>query len=129
MKKIVFICLIFILASCQQNSDGSKIHTFEHSVKAAGQKNPSIFVVRHVVRSNDLYVECFVPDITFLTKSNQKKQGKAVVSIDGARYGEYRTAAFIIEAIPSGTHLVNIEIKDTNNHPLGLAKQFYVTVP
>ncbi|WP_270582919.1 hypothetical protein [Bacillus smithii] len=129
MKKIVFICFIFILASCQQNPDVSKTHSLEQSAKAAGQKNPSLFVVRHVVRSNDLYVECFVPDITFMTKSNQKKRGKAVVSIDGVRYGEYRTAAFVIESLPSGTHLINIEIKDTNNHPLGLRKQFYVTVP
>lgn len=128
MKKISFICLIFILAACQQNLDTPKPRPFEQAAKAAGQKSPSLFVVRHVVRSNDLYVECFVPDITFMEKA-KKKRGKAVVSVDGVRFGEFRTAAFVIEALPKGTHLIHIEIKDTNNHPLGFVKQFYVTVP
>ncbi|MBM7586707.1 hypothetical protein JOC86_003259 [Bacillus pakistanensis] len=129
MKKLCIIVVLFLLAGCRDDLPEPETIQETPAIETASSvaKKKTDMTVRHVVQGNQVYVECIVPDITF-TNNNSAKKGKIVVSLDGKRFSEYNTAAFIMKGIPKGVHHLKVEIVKLNNEPLGMSKQFYVTI-
>ena len=128
MKKMIVIVLsLIILSGCRQNipkPETINVKASEGNIVSQEKKEATI---RHFVRGNDLFVECFVPYVSF---SGLKKgqPAKIKVYVDGEFRGDYNTAAFILKDLNSGIHYVKIDIVKPNNKSLGLSKKFYITI-
>ncbi|MGD6803552.1 hypothetical protein ACQCVK_00190 [Rossellomorea vietnamensis] len=131
MKKWIFLMAIICLAGCREDIPEPESFGMEHEAEAAtlnSWDNKEV-TVRHIVQGSQVYVECIVPGVTFSTGKKGKK-GKIVVSVDGKRYDEYHTAAFVIKGLNKGIHHVKVDIVGKNNQQsLGFQKQFYITIP
>jgi PBP1b-binding outer membrane lipoprotein LpoB len=130
MKKIIFlsIALLIVLSGCKEKMPEPESFTFTKKVEAANtEKKP--LSIKHMVQGSQVYIECIVPNVTFTSEKSGAIKGKIVVrSNTGNLYKEYYTAAFVVKGLPKGVHLLNVEIVGTNNKPLGMKKQFYVTI-
>ncbi len=125
---IVFVMILFILLTgCKQDMPEPE-SLFQKKAQAASVVKEKM-VIRHLVQGKQMYVECVVPNVTFTEKKNGSKKGKVIVTIDGKRFKEYYTAAFVVKNLKQGVHHVKIDIVGRDNENLGLKKQFYVTIP
>lgn len=136
MKMLISLCgLLMIVSAC-----GHKMPEPENKSKEAGfPGHPSVqaasskinsddsFEVKHFIKGNALYVECFLKDFSFTPLS--KEQGAFIrMSLDGREFDDYHRAAFVAKAIPFGKHEVNLEIYDENGKPPGLEKKIIVEI-
>ncbi|WP_421384421.1 hypothetical protein ACOJQI_07185 [Bacillus salacetis] len=130
MKKYLLLLLIVCLTGCKEDmpepeSFGTELEAKAASISAQDKKDVT---VRHIVQGSHVYVECIAPGITF-TSGKSGEKGKIVVSVDGKRFEEYHTAAFVIKGLKKGIHHVKVDIVAKDNTPFGLQKQFYITIP
>jgi hypothetical protein len=130
MKKYLLLLFIICLAGCKEDmpepeSFGTELEAEAASLSSQDKKEVT---VRHIVQGSHVYVECIAPGITF-TSGKPGKKGKIVVSVDGKRFDEYNTAAFVIKGLNKGIHHVKLDIVAKDNTSLGLQKQFYITIP
>lgn len=130
MKKRILILLVLVLAGCKEDMPEPESFGTEISAEAAtiSQQDKAEITVRHIVQGSHVYVECIVPGVTFTSGKSSSKKGKIVVSVDGKRYNEYHTAAFVIKGLNKGIHYVKLEILGEDNKSLDLQKQFYITI-
>lgn len=131
MRGLIYLALFLIIMSgCKQNipkpetfnveaSENSKTNQMDKS------KNASI---RHIVHGKDIFVECFVPNVSFSGANKKIERGKIIVYVDGQLKGEYYTAAFVMKNLSKGVHHVKIDVVKLNNKSHGLTKDFYVTI-
>jgi hypothetical protein len=131
MKKCIFFLLIICLAGCKEDMPEPESFGTEVTAEAAtiSPQDKTDVTVRHIVQGSHVYVECIAPGITFTSGNSSSKKGKIVVSVDGKRFNEYHTAAFVIKGLKKGIHHVKLEILSKDNKSLGLKKQFYITIP
>ncbi|MEH7107985.1 hypothetical protein [Bacillus sp. JJ1764] len=86
--------------------------------------------VKHETKGNQVFVETILTGISFREDDNLgQKNVKMVVWIDGKKYLEVKSAAFIIKGLPAGSHQIKLEIYSLENQPVGLAKEFMVNIP
>ncbi|RST75378.1 hypothetical protein D4T97_009035 [Siminovitchia acidinfaciens] len=127
MKRLfAFVLVIIVISGCAQRlpePEAEKAKAMESTVE-----NKKEITVHHNVHGNTLYIECFIPGVSFSHAKAGSQLGKALLFIDGQLYNEYETAAFIVKGIPSGSHTFKIEIVDRDNQPLGISKEFTATV-
>ncbi|WP_083402235.1 hypothetical protein [Bacillus sp. MUM 116] len=92
-------------------------------------ESPSLFV-NYQARGKNVMVECILTGISFRESDKTKeKLGKMLVWVDGRKYQEVSTAAFIIKGLAPGNHKLKLEVTDLNNQPYGLTKEFMVNIP
>ncbi|RIW27452.1 hypothetical protein D3H55_22870 [Bacillus salacetis] len=130
MKKCMLLLLILGLAGCQEDmpepeSFGQKLEAKAASVSSADKAE---ITVRHVVQGSQVYVECIARGVTF-NADNAGRKGKIIVTVDGKRFDEYHTAAFVMKGLNKGVHHVKVDVVSRDNTALGLQKQFYITIP
>jgi len=126
MKKIVMIGLVLLLLLV-----GLKhFNHYQNTTKVdASSPKESQMVVRHFVKQDTLFIECFIPSVTFTDKSSHVKRAKIRVYVDGQMKGDYNTAAFVLKGMQRGVHLVKLDVLDRkSSHQLGMHRQFYITV-
>jgi hypothetical protein len=88
------------------------------------------FHVNYFVKHNILFVECIVGNISFRSHPVEGKQsGKLIVYIDGNKYREVSTAAFIIRDLKSGEHKIKLQVVNSNGQPTSVEKEFMVMIP
>lgn len=85
------------------------------------------FSVKSFIRGNDVYVECYVKEYRF-SKTNEKELVTITVSLDGKKYSEQTTAAFIVKDVPNGNHTLKLDIVNENGEKTGLTKEFKVHI-
>jgi hypothetical protein len=128
MKRTIGLSLLLlILSGCKQDIPKPKTINVHASEKSYISHVKQEATIRHFVRGNNLFVECFVPNVSF-SGLNKGELGKIVVYVDGKLKGEYHTAAFIMKDLSSGIHYVKVDIVRPNNKSFGLSKKFYVTI-
>ena len=92
-------------------------------------ETPSL-MVHHQVKGHNLFVDCILTGISFRESDQlQQKVGKMIVWIDGKKYQEVSSAAFIVKGLPAGDHKLKLEIVKLTNEPYGLIKEFMVNIP
>ncbi|MGM0844474.1 MAG: hypothetical protein ACQEUT_05815 [Bacillota bacterium] len=131
MKRWILLLVILCLAGCKEDLPEPETFGLEREAEAATFKSQDKenVTVRHIVQASQVYVECIAPGVTF-SSGKKGKKGKIVVSVDGKRYDEYHTAAFVIKGLEKGIHHVKVEIvAKESQQSWGLQKQFYITIP
>ncbi|RFU61173.1 hypothetical protein [Bacillus sp. V59.32b] len=136
MKLLISLCaLLMIVSACGQKipepeNKSKKIGFIEHpAAQVASFKINSLeeFEVKHFIKGNSMYVECFLKNFAF-SQSSKKRRAFTRMFLDGRKINDYRTAAFVVKAIPEGKHEVKLEIYDENGKPTGLVKKFIVEI-
>ncbi|MEB6550627.1 hypothetical protein MXL46_16280 [Heyndrickxia sporothermodurans] len=127
------ICLtlfLIIMSGCKQNIPKPETFNVEasESKKAAQSDKTKDASIRHIVHGKDIFIECFVPNISFSGANKAIERGKIVVYVDGQLKGEFHTAAFVMKNLSKGVHHVKIDVVKLNNKSHGLSKEFYVTI-
>ncbi|MDQ0215214.1 PBP1b-binding outer membrane lipoprotein LpoB [Oikeobacillus pervagus] len=128
-KTFLLFLLLFMVTGCKQQYPEPESQKDVPKVDAAIVNGQNSLNVRHTIQGNQIFIECIVPHITFTNGKKGHQRGKIVVSIDGKRYKEYNTAAFIIKGVDKGPHHIKIDVLTYRNQPLGLSKEFYMTIP
>lgn len=126
--KIMAICFIVLLfaGGCAHRLPEPESMKAKASEESIDQKT---FTVHENLKGSTLFIECIVPSISFSNQSGKKNQGKARLYMNGTFHSEHTTAAFIVKDLPKGVHDMKIEIVNLNNEPIGLSKEFSVTIP
>lgn len=142
MKRFVYlyICgLLLLSAGCQQDKPKPETKLVVQPVTsttsyqdipvlATMQNSKEPFLVQHHVRGKNVFIECFVPGITF-RETNASNQGKIILYVNGKKKEYISSAAFIVKGLSSGTHRIKLEvIKGENPAPM-MEKEFYVSIP
>ncbi len=121
-KWIGLFVLLMILSGCRQELPEPEV------INAQASEQAQLMKVHHTMQGNSLLIECFVPSISFSPTNGTNEQAKIRLSINGQFHSEYETAAFIVKNVPKGKHRIKLDIVKLDNEPLGMSKQFLVTV-
>ncbi|AGT31410.1 hypothetical protein M493_05560 [Geobacillus genomosp. 3] len=91
-----------------------------HALSAAGQLQ-----VKHEVKGNDIFIECFAVQFPFRKGDGG---GHINVYLNGQKMTEVYTAAFIVRGLPSGKHVIRLELVYNDGKAAGMAHEFEVTI-
>jgi len=82
--------------------------------------------VKHEVKGHDVFIECFAAQFPF---RKGKGGGHINVYINGQKMTEVYTAAFIVRGLPSGKHVIRLELVYNDGKVTGRAHEFDVEIP
>jgi len=87
--------------------------------------------VKHEVRGKDIFVECVVDHFSFKKGVHDKKEGEGHIDVyvNGQKVNEVFTAAFVVRGLPSGKHIVRLELVHNDSTKYGVAHEFEVNIP
>ncbi|MBN8207350.1 hypothetical protein JI666_01160 [Bacillus sp. NTK071] len=104
--KQVFVILLMIIC-CVPVVGFSQ--SLEEKVTSRTKADP--VVVNHRIKNKDLFVECVIPNFSF-DQDNEKKDyhGYIDVFLDGKKHQTVKQAAFIVQNLPEGKHLIRLDI-------------------
>ncbi|WP_163101384.1 hypothetical protein [Peribacillus alkalitolerans] len=121
MKKcILFIIAIVALTGCKEKvpepetkiigMDELQLETKSVEATSPILTNQTGWEVKYFVRGNDVFVDCYVKGASF--QNSGRAGAKIEVLIDGKKYGDMTTAAFIIKGLSKGNHTIALHFKD-----------------
>ncbi|OEH93952.1 hypothetical protein BFG57_10675 [Bacillus solimangrovi] len=102
----------------------------EATLKQMQTDNQSI-KVKHSVKGNDVYVECYIPDFHFINKgetARKNSEGYIQLSLNGQRIDNIYTAAFIVRGLPAGKHELKIALVKNEERAYGVEKTIEITI-
>ena len=117
---ILFLFLFVVLGACGNDKPSPETVVFA----AAGQENKS-FHVKHDVKGKDVLIECIVAGFPFQKGTNG---GHINVYLNGQKVSEIYTAAFILRGLPTGKHVIRLELVYNDGKITGLSHEFTVTI-
>ena len=130
MKKIItlFIPVFLLVSACGKDipdkevtSKDDAFHMFFSSATVQASTNQlsnENVRVQHMVRGNDVYVECKVNGYSF-RKDSKNKLVKLLVEINGEKKQEYHNAAFVIQDLKDGNYKIKVHVMDEeSNHSI-----------
>lgn len=132
---MVFVFLIgLLLNACHKDIPDPEVkrevsivpmHTVraENDVVVLGMKSEQSFSVQHHVKENNVYVECFIPSISFANRNTS-----LIVSVDGKQKKVVTTAAFIIKGLSKGSHQIQLQVVEKNQRREDMKKNFEVLI-
>ncbi|WP_121661301.1 hypothetical protein [Metabacillus litoralis] len=104
-------------------------HSFE-AVEVINQQRKMNISVKHHIRDQDVYVECYIPSFTFKERGGNKVDGEGhlQLSVDGKVVDHIQTAAFVIRGLEKGTHTFEIEVVHNDSTSYELKKSWNATI-
>jgi hypothetical protein len=132
--QLFFILMLISLVACQK--DIPEPETKSMVVSAAELSNDLVsnqgetFQVKSFVKGNDVYLECKILNFSF--RENGKlgnRTGKMLVYVDGKKYNQYSSVAFIVKDLRSGNHRISLQIVDANGHKTSMKKEMVIFIP
>lgn len=101
-----------------------KMISAEQEVTVLSPITDQEFLVQHHIRNKQLYVECYIPGITFTNQDT-----KLLITIDGKDYKEVNTAAFLIKGLTRGAHRISLVVVERQQQRQDLKQEFVVNIP
>lgn len=131
-KLFVVIASLFLFMNHITVASENRLEQFSIlSTRQSGVENDPI-VVKHFVKGNDIYVECFISDFVFSKrddkKINKKGYGYLQLYLDGKKINDIYTAAFIIKDLSKGNHKITLQLVQNDGTPYNIKKEFEVTI-
>lgn len=129
-----FILMSISLIACQK--DLPEPETKSRIVSAAQLPNDVVsmqresFQVKSFVKGNNVYIECRISNFSF-REYNKKgnRSGKMIVYVDGKKYNQYSSAAFIVKDLNRGNHRISLQIVDSKGHKTSMKKEMVISIP
>jgi hypothetical protein len=132
--KFFFILMSIALIACQKNlpepeTKNRVVSAAQLPYDVVSVKGES-FRVKSFVKGNDVFIECIVSNFSFRDDDKKgSRLGKMIVYVDGQKYNQYSSAAFIVKDLKSGNHRISLQIVDSNGHTTSLKKEMVVSIP
>ncbi|MDX8364942.1 hypothetical protein [Cytobacillus sp. IB215665] len=100
------------------------------AIQATTQQTTSKISITHLVKGQDVYVECYVPNFVFQKekKANKNGEGHIEVFVNNKKVETISTAAFVIKGLPKGTYNIKIDLVHNDSTSYQQTKEFQVTI-
>ena len=142
MKQLLtLVFLLFVSTGCVEDKPKPESNVEIVPMQVADLKQDSIEVIvhqqksleltiKHHVRNQDVYVECYIPHFTFKEKGGNKRNGEGHIDVfvDGKKVNEMNTAAFIIKGLEKGVHEMRLEVIHNDSSSYDLTKTIEFTI-
>lgn len=143
MKRLGSLLMILIILSACNNDKPTPqfnvshniipaevIYMEEENVIQASKSTERTMSVRYHVQGKRVYVECYVPHFTFSNSQQGKKDGEGylLVTIDGKKKKKVNSAAFIIDGLAKGKHVIQLELMHHDHSSYHLEKQLTIHI-
>lgn len=141
MKRLVIMFLILsITTGCVEdkprpegNVEILPLQVVNHTAQAVeviNQQQKMNLTVKHHVRDQNVYVECYIPSFTFKEKGGKKVNGEGHirVSVDGEKMNDINTAAFVVKGLDRGRHEILLEVVHNDLTTYNMKKSWNVTI-
>jgi hypothetical protein len=122
MKKlsyiIVLIPLLIMIVGCHREipEPETKYSTYVSALNVqasgVGDQNED-FIVKHIVKGNDVFFECLVKEISFRDNGGMMK-----VYVDGKQTRIVKSAAFVIKGLSKGQHHIKLQLYKPNDQKI-----------
>jgi hypothetical protein len=125
-KRMMMLCLFLVglLGAC--GNDKPTPQTNMHNVAHAMASDSKWLHVKHLVKGNDIFVECVAANFPF---QKGKNGGHINVYLNGQKINEVYTAAFMLRGVPTGKHAIRLELVYNDGKITGMSHEFTVTIP
>ncbi|WP_108669812.1 hypothetical protein [Peribacillus acanthi] len=121
MKKCIsFLLVVVVLTGCKEKVPEpetklvgmNRLKYETNSVEATSSifSDQNGWDIKYFVRGNDVFVDCYVKDASF--QNSGRAGAKIEVWLDGKKYREMTTAAFIIKGLRKGNHTISLVFID-----------------
>lgn len=120
---ILFLSLFAVFGACDKPAPKA---TAASVASATPQQKNQYFHVKHDVKGNNVLVECIATGFPF---QNGKDGGHVNVYVNGKKVDEVYTAAFMLRGLPTGKHVVRLELVYNDGKITGLSHEFTVMIP
>lgn len=102
----------------------------EEALEVVSQERKRTMTVNHHIKGNNVYVECFVSNFSFIGNKLTKKNGEGHINVyvDGNKVDEISTAAFVIKGLNSGVHTIQIELVHNDSTSYQMKKIWKVKI-
>jgi hypothetical protein len=117
---ILFLFLFVVLGACGNDKPAPETVVF-----AMTNQENKLFQVKHDVKGKDVLIECIVADFPFRKGTNG---GHINVYLNGQKVNEIYTAAFMMRGLPTGKHVIRLELVYNDGKITGLSHEFAVTI-
>ncbi len=141
MKNILGLLILLFATACGTNDPKAPEasitpveqlnHKFE-AVEVSTPINKNNVTVRHTVKGNDVYVEVIVPGFKFASEGKKRNvigEGFIKLSLNGVKIDEIHQAAFIVKGLPTGRHLIKVELVNNDSTSYGFKEEIAVSIP
>lgn len=142
MKKILFVSLLLVMTACNNEKptpETNKIDSIipleviqlqKSNVQEVTKPMNRTMSVRYHVKEGRVYVELFIPNFTFSNSQKGKKDGEGylILTIDGEKKKKINSAAFIIDGLSEGKHVIQLELYHHDHTRYHLKKQFTIDI-
>jgi hypothetical protein len=100
------------------------------AIEVVNQQNKQSLLIKHHIRNQDVYVECYIPNFTFKEKGGNKVKGEGhiTVHVDGKKVDDMNTAAFIVKGLDKGVHEMTVEVVHNDSTSYNLKKTWTVSI-
>ncbi|ACJ34217.1 MULTISPECIES: hypothetical protein [Anoxybacillus] len=117
--RFFFLCIALLFST----------YVHHDSTIVFAEQKQTLFV-KHLVKGNNVFVECIVDQFTFTKGTHPKKdgQGRIYIYVNGKRVGETTTAAFVIRGLPVGKHAIRLELVHNDASKYNISHEFTVTI-
>ncbi|WP_285754358.1 hypothetical protein [Parageobacillus sp. G301] len=121
---ILLLFLFVVLGACGNDKPAPETNISNVVFAMTNQENKS-FQVKHVVKGKDVLIECIVADFPFRKGTNG---GHINVYVNGQKIDEVYTAAFMLRGLPTGKHVIRLELVHNDGKITGLSQEFTVAI-
>lgn len=141
MKRLyAFVLLLFVLTGCVEDKPRPEgkleivplhvTNVLNDSVEVVSQQHDESINIKHHIRNQNVYVECYIPNFTFKEKRGNKVKGEGhlILHVDGEKVDDMNTAAFIVKGLEKGVHEMSVEVVHNDSTSYNLKKTWNVTI-
>ncbi|WP_270181758.1 hypothetical protein [Alkalihalobacillus sp. CinArs1] len=115
---LMVLCCIPVVGFGQSYQQPSQNHQESETV-----------VVHHKVKGSNVFVECLIPNFTFDDrKETSEHKGYIDVYLNGKKYQTEHKAAFIVQGLPEGKHMLRLDIMRPDGGRYLSLKELKVTI-
>ncbi|WP_090948916.1 hypothetical protein [Parageobacillus thermantarcticus] len=126
LQKQFIILVLFLFAVFGACDKPAPKATAASVASATPHQENKYFYVKHDVKGNNVLMECIAPSFPF---QNGKDGGHVNVYVNGKKVDEVYTAAFMLRGLPTGKHVVRLELVYNDGKITGLSHEFTVMIP
>jgi hypothetical protein len=128
-----FILMSISLLACQRDipepETRIKVVSAAELSKDLISKQGNPFQVRSFVKGNDVYIECFISNFSFRKEDKKgNRSGKMLVYVDGKKYNQYSSAAFIVKDLTTGNHRITLQLVDSNGQKTAMKRELVISI-
>ncbi|WLR52212.1 hypothetical protein LC040_04705 [Bacillus tianshenii] len=124
------VSIIFLTAFSHPNG-WTQDEMRQQAIQAEMQEKNEVLQVKHHVKNNNVYVECYIPDFHFIDRNKsatKNNEGYIHLYLNGQKVDDIYTAAFVVRGLPKGTHELKVILMKNENQSYNIQQTIEVNI-